>query len=167
MDDKVKKRKIRSTDWQKVEDFIKKELKNRRANGFRARQERRWKEVDRQIAMEAKAKYTPEGKEIPRSWQSAIELGELSKASEIITADVMRLIFPASRTWFEAHCKLPRQLDQESGKEMEQDNDLQEKADGLVRSLMVQQHLDFGLRTRVELSVKEALHHGSFVATAE
>jgi hypothetical protein len=29
---------------------------------------------------------------------------------------------------------------------------------------MSQQHADFGLKDRVELSIKEALHHGGFVA---
>jgi hypothetical protein len=32
---------------------------------------------------------------------------------------------------------------------------------------MTQQHLDFGFKSRVDLSVKEALHHGSYVATIE
>jgi hypothetical protein len=41
------------------------------------------------------------------------------------------------------------------------------KADGIQRALMAQQQLDFGHKARVELSIKESLHHGSFVATAE
>jgi hypothetical protein len=163
----VKKRKIRATDWQSVEDFIKKELDLRKNSDFRKDHERIWTEVDRQIAMKPMTKYLPDGKEAPRDWTSAFELGELSKASEIITADVMRLIFPANRTWFEAHVKPPTQLDQNTGKRLPVDQKIQQKADAVLRSLLAQQHLDFGLRSRVELSVKESLHHGSFVSTVE
>jgi hypothetical protein len=165
--EKVRKRKIRASDWQEVEDFLKKELGRRKDSDFRKDHERIWKEVDRQIAMKPMVKYMPDGKEAPRDWQSAFELGELSKASEIITADVMRLIFPANRTWFEAHVKAPANLDPQTGRPLPVDQKLQQKADAVLRSLLAQQHLDFGLRARVELSVKEALHHGSFVATAE
>jgi hypothetical protein len=161
----VKKRKIRSTDWEKVQDYIKKTLQARRDNSFRKSHETKWAEIDRQISMEAMKKQYPKGT-VPQTWKSAFELGELSKASEIITADVMRLIFPANRTWFETHCKPPKQTDPKTGKSVVAVDQRQQKlADGILRSLMAQQHLDFGLRARVELSIKEALHHGSFVAS--
>jgi len=165
--DPIKKRKIRSTDWQDVSDYLKKELKNRQDNDYRRAHENIWKEVDRQIAMSPMVKYLANGKEAPPDWQSAFELGELSKASEIITADVMRLIFPANRTWFESHVKPPVELNPDTGKNIPINEKLQQKVDATYRSLLAQQHLDFGLKARVELSVKESLHHGSFVATAE
>jgi hypothetical protein len=40
-------------------------------------------------------------------------------------------------------------------------------ADGNLRAMMTQQQIDFGLKARVDLSVKEALHHGGYVVTAE
>lgn len=163
----VKKRKIRASDWQEVEDFLKKELGNRKDSDFRKDHERIWKEVDRQISMKPMVKFMPDGKEAPKDWTSAFELGELSKASEIIAADVLRLIFPANRTWFESHVKPPQQLDPKTGRSVPVDQKLQQKADAVFRSLLAQQHLDFGLRARVELSVKEALHHGSFVSSVE
>jgi len=163
----VRKRKIRASDWQEVEDFLKKELGRRKDSDFRKDHETIWKEVDRQISMKPMMRYMPDGKEAPRDWRSAFELGELSKASEIITADVMRLIFPANRTWFESHVKAPVKLDPQTGKALQVDQKLQQKADAVYRSLLAQQHLDFGLRARVELSVKESLHHGSFVTTCE
>ena len=49
-------------------------------------------------------------------YRRILQIGELSKASEIITADVMRLIFPATRTWFETHVKPPVKLDPQTGK---------------------------------------------------
>lgn len=166
-DDKVKKRKIRKTDWQKVESFVKKELEARKGNSFRRAHETIWREVDRQIQMEPMKKYLPGGKEAPPSWQSAFELGELSKASEVITADTMRLLFPSSRSWMEPHVKPQLNLDPKSGRPIPPDPRKQKKADGLMKALMTQQHVDFGFKERVEISVKEALHHGSFVVTVE
>ena len=164
---KVKKRKILRKDWQKVEEFLKKELANRKTASFRKSHESKWKEIDRQIAMEPMKKFSPAGKEMPPSWQSAFELGELSKASEVISADVIRLIFPQSRTWFETHVKPSMTVDPQTGRQKTDVNpEMQKKADGLLRSLMAQQHMDFGLRARVKLSVKEALHHGGCVATS-
>lgn len=165
--DPVKRRKIRKTDWQKVEEYLKRELQNRKASPFRKAHERIWTEVDRQIAMEPMKKYLPDGREAAPTWHSSFELGELSKASEVITADVMRLIFPQSRTYMEAHVKPPVTYGQDGRAVIAVKPDVQKKADGAIRSLMVQQQQDFGFRARVELSVKEALHHGGFVATAE
>jgi hypothetical protein len=166
-DPKVKKRKIRRTDWLKVEEFLRKELQSRKQNPYRKSHERKWKEIDRQIAMEPMQKVSSDGKPLPPSWESAFELGELSKASEVITADVMRLIFPQSRTWMEAHVKPPMTVT-EGGKPALAVPVAKQKAAGRVlRALMTQQHSDFGLKARVELSVKEALHHGGFVATCE
>ncbi len=164
---KVKTRKIRKTDWQVIEKFVKDELQKRKDCEFRKSHERRWKEIDRQIAMEPMQKIGPQGKPLPPGWQSAFELGELSKASEIITADVMRIIYPQNRTWAEGHVKPPMKLGEGGKPAQAWTQEQQFKADRILRSLMVQQHLDFGLRARVELSIKEALHHGSFVATVE
>lgn len=162
----VKKRKVKRSDWTKVEEFVKKELDRRKACQFRKAHEPIWREVDRQISMTPMQKLLPNGQQAPQGWESAFELGELSKASEVITADVMRLIFPANRTWFEAHCKPPMQTG-ENGRPVPVEPEKQKKADGIQRAVMTQQHMDFGLKARVELSVKEALHHGGFVATVE
>lgn len=171
-DEKVKKRKIRRSDWTKVEEFVKKELQLRKDSDFRKSAESKWREVDRQIEMEPMKKYIPGPHggqvEAPQSWNSAIELGELSKASEVICADVMRLIFPSNRSWFETHVQTPTTYDPTSGRQRPAvDSRKQKLADGAMRALMAQQHLDFGLKARVKLSVKEALHHGGFVATTE
>ncbi len=162
----VKKRKISSKDWVSVEEFIKKELDKRKGDDFRKYHEQVWTEVDRQIAMKPQTLIPGEG--TTEDWHSAIELGELAKASEIITADVRRIMFPQARSWMEAHCEPPKTFNPETGKQVVAINpDIQEKGDELLRSLMTQQHVDFGLKDRVELSIKEALHHGSFVAEVD
>lgn len=161
IDLQVKKRRVNEKDWKQVEEYVKKELSRRETDSFRKLHELIWKEVDRQVYMKA-----PEVRNRDKNdWHSAVELGELAKASETITADVMRLLFPNSRAWFESHVEIPSQLDPNTGKNTT-DQKAQFFIDGVIRALMAQQHLDFGLKSRIALSVKEALHHGSFVAEA-
>lgn len=157
----IKKRRITVDDWRLVEEFVKSEFKKRSQDTFRKAHERIWKEVDRQVAMKPLRAVSMEKQKA--DWHNVIELGELAKASEIITADVRRLIFPTTRSWFEAHCEMPPQLDEATGQNIAPSQKTQEFVDGAVRAFMCQQHLDFGFKDRFDLSVKEALHHGSFV----
>lgn len=161
-EENVKKRRIRKDDWTKIEKFVKDEHEKRKNSQFRKDHERIWSEVDRQIRMEPMARVTDKGQKLPPSWHSIFELGELSKASEIICADVRRITFPRDRSWFECHVELPIEITEEGTKKA--DKEKQKKNDGVCRSFMVQQHLDFGFKSRFDLSIKEALHHGSFVA---
>ena len=160
----VKRRRINERDWNLVETHVKTELKQRETDRFRKQHELIWREVDRQIAMRPMKAVTHQKER--EDWHSVIELGEFAKASEIITADVRRLVFPTNRAWFEAHVDLPPALNDETGENEAPQQDLQEFVDGALRAFMVQQHADFGFKARFELSVKEALHHGSFVAEA-
>lgn len=162
---KVKKRRVKKDDWSKIEAFIKGELEKRRDSKFRKSHEEKWKEVDRQIKMEPLMKIPAAGS--PTEWYSALELGELSKASEIICADVRRITFPQDRFWLEAHVEIPLQVHPQTGQAVAPDPKKQTEVDGTLRSFMTQQHLDFGFKSRVDLSIKEALHHGSFVAEIE
>lgn len=159
----VKSRKIRKADWDRVEAHVTSVYDERKDSSFRKEHEAKWTEIDRQIAMNPLKRLSDRGKELPASWHSALELGELSKASEIITSDVMRIAFPTDKSWFQPHVHLMWQTDPQSGKPAI-DSQKQKIADGLLRSLMGQQHQDFGLKARIRLSIKEALHHGSFVA---
>jgi hypothetical protein len=157
--------KITRKDWEKVETYIKDELESRKGSDFRKAAEAKWKEIDRQIAMKPLTKVNRDGSEVDPGWHNVVELGELSKASENLSADVRRIIFPQTRFWFEVHADIDPVLpiDPRTGKK-KRDAKLQEAVNGRLRSLMSQQHSDFGLKDRVELSVKEALHHGGFVA---
>src|SRR5512145_546 len=96
-------RRILARDFDEVEKFINEEMESRERNAFRQKHEKRWREIDRQIEMEAVKRKSIDGKPLPKTWHNEFELGELSKASEIITADCMRMWFPEDRTWFEPH----------------------------------------------------------------
>ena len=157
----VKSRRITRQDWREVEKHLSTELERRKSSEFRKTHEEIWTEVDRQVAMKPMRRIV-NGKEI-NDWHSTVELGELSKASEVITADVRRMLFPAARAWFDAHAEIPVGMG-EDGQKQAVPGALQNFLDGSLRALMSQQHMDFGLKARIELSIKEALHHGSFVA---
>ena len=147
---------IMQKDFDSIVEFIKNELERRERSDFRRKHERVWKEVERQIQMEPPSTKHLSGKK-DEDWHAAIQLGELADASEILAADVMRLAFPTDRTWFSPHVDMGQTVDPIE----------QRASDDVLRNLMAQQHFDFGLRDRVKLSVKEALHHGGFVAEVE
>ena len=158
----VRKR-ITKNDWRSVEEFIQDELKTREASKRRKNHAAIWKEVDRQVAMQSMSR-NPQDNNADTNWRNAIELGELSRASEVITADVRRLTFPNTRSWFDPHAEIPPE---EVDGKLVINTDLQTRLDGRQRAFMTQQHMDFGFKSRVDLSVKEALHHGSYVSTVE
>jgi len=160
----VKKLKITKKDMENVATFIRDEKARRASNTFRLAHEKRWKEVDRMVAMEAEPLQTNRA-DPSEQWESNIELGSLADASEVITADVIRIVFPSDREFFKAHVKIETDLNPETGLPAVKRSQ-QQLADGIYKSLMTQQHTDFGLRYRIKLSIKEALHHGSFVAVA-
>lgn len=161
----TKKRRISEKDWSGVAEFVKTELKRRETDKFRVKHERIWKEVDRQVAMEPMEARKKDSKD-QGDWHNVIELGELARAQEIITADIMRLTFPTNREWFEAHSELPPQFNEVTG-ENQPDKDIQKFVDGAVRAFMAQQQTDFGFKERINLSVHECLAHGSFVVEVD
>lgn len=160
-----KKRRITKKDLEEVAEYIREEKKCRASSTYRQDHERIWREVDRQIAMKPEDYVVHDPAE---QWESNIELGSLADASEIIADDVMRIAFPSDRDWFKPHVNIVSELeiDPETGNAI-LDSDRQALRDNVYKSLISQQHSDFGLRHRVKLSVKEALHHGSFVAVVD
>lgn len=161
---KPRNKRIQEKDIDAMELFIGNELSRRRESDHRKSAERRWKEVDRQVRMEPMLRMDRNGQTITGDeWRAAVEVGELSKALEIVSSDVRRLIFPNDRTWFEAHSKIDAGKN-EDGTIKQPDAKMQTITDNALRSMMVQQQRDIGLKDRHELSVKEALLHGSYVA---
>lgn len=160
---KVRAKRIQEKDIETMELFIGKELSRRCESEHRKSAERRWREVDRQVRMEPLMRLDRNQQPIKEDeWRAAVEVGELSKALEIVSSDVRRLIFPNDRTWFEAHSKLDAGKN-EDGTIKQPDAKTQTITDNALRSMMVQQQKDIGLKDRHELSVKEALMHGSYV----
>lgn len=154
----IKRRRITSKDYEKIELFVLEELKKREGSQARKKHSRIWETLDKQIAMEP-PDATPKSGDPDEDWHSTIQLGLMADALEVISADIMRLAFPIDRKWFRPHIELSRDIDPETG-ERTLDPDLQNTSDGVLRSFMSQQHMDFGFRDRVKLAVKESLSHG-------
>ena len=160
MEDTVKNRRITKADHGKVKSFVFDTLRQREKSEVRKDHEVIWREVDRQVQMKPPTAVNKSGK-ADEDWHNAIQLGLLADALEILAADVMRLAFPNDRSWFAPHVSIPVEID-ENGDPI-QDRTRQKKIDGVMRSLMNQQHSDFGFKDRMKLSVKEALTHGGMV----
>lgn len=157
----IKKRRITHKDWATVQEFVVREIKRRETDKFRKQHETIWREVDRQVSMRPKNTSRNDPND-DSDWHAEVELGDLARASEVLSADVRRLLFPTNRTWLEAHSELRSDLNEDTG-ERKVNPVVQKKTDEALRAFMTQQHVDFGLKSRVDLSVKEALHHGSYV----
>lgn len=153
-------KKITEKDFKRTEALLKSELSKRKTSQFRQKHEAIWRVVDRQVSLDPIDVVSNVGEE----WLNSFELGVLAQASEIMTADLLRVVFPDARAWFEAHVEMPTDIDVNTGDKKPNDKKMQAQLDGRLRAMMTQQHVTFGLRDRVELSIKEALHHGAFVA---
>jgi hypothetical protein len=160
MPDEVKKRKLTKRDYLHAKEYTFDILKEREGSKFRKEHTEIWKEVDRQVAMQPPKAIKRSGNP-DEDWHNAVQLGLLADALEILSADALRLTFPGDRSWYSPHVHLAPEID-ENGEEVT-DRQMQRMADGVLRSLMSQQHSDFGFRDRTKLSVKESLKHGSMV----
>lgn len=171
------KRRFLSSDYDFIAEYVESQLSDRKKLDDRKNHEILWKEVDRQVRMQPMERTyrNKEDREF-EEWRSALELGDLSTACEVLSADVLRLIFPQDRTWMQPHCEIDfdrlsarKEIAEGEGKVLskKQIRKIQKQADSELKAFMTQQHTDFGLRGRVELSIKEALKHGSFVAEAQ
>lgn len=161
----VKKRRVTEKDFKRIEEFVMDEFAKRKGQKARKDHEQIWEDVDKQIAMVPPQTGT-RSNDPDEDWHSAIQLGAIADALEILAADVMRLAFPVDRNWFRPHVDLPAEIDPETG-DAQQDPLTQRSADGVLRSLMTQQQADFGFKARIKQAVKEALSHGSFVGTVK
>jgi len=156
----IKKRKVLSRDHDHIASYITAEKKRREMNEWRQKHIVRWAEVDRQIAMESP--HVVKNSEDKGDWHNAIQLGDLTDASETITADALRMSIPAERKYFIPHVKIGETGDI-AGEPI--DPMQQRSINGVIRNFMIQQQRDFGVRSRIKLAIKEILHHGSAVIT--
>lgn len=156
----IKKRRVMSRDHDEIAIYINDELNRREKQCvWRKKHECRWREIDRQIAMEPPDAI---GTAPEEDWHSSMQLGDLTDASETMTADTLRMGFPKDRKWFVPTVEIPPMMD-EMGEMRPADPTFQRSLNAVIRNFMVQQHKDFGTRGRVKLATKEILHHGSAV----
>lgn len=99
-------KRISARDRKAVVEMVKDELARRKTR--REDREKRWKEIDRQLAMEpVKRNLDQSGMVIPGTeWMPEQELPWQSQAQEILVSDARRLLFPDDRDYFSAHVAL-------------------------------------------------------------
>jgi len=158
--EEIKNRRVNKKDHDRISAYIRDELGRREGSKSRKNHSNIWKTLDDQISMVPPGTIIKSGNP-EEDYHSAIQLGALADALEILAADILRFAFPLDRKWFISHVELTAKMDEEGNQIF--DVKRQQIADGVVRSLMTQQHADFGFRDRVKSSVKEGLSHGGIV----
>ena len=172
----VKKRRVMARDHEAIAGYISEEKERREKSKWREHHERRWAEIDRQVAMEPPIVIDQSDTQETDEYGNAIQLGDVSDSSEIFVADTLRLAMPTERKNFIPHVEITQKELKKFGLQPETDQygepipvppEIQRQVNGLLRNLMVQQQKDFGFRARAKLALKEIYHHGSTVCTVE
>ena len=150
----VDKRKFTKRDREYLESYVKEEMENRKGSKYRQTHKRIWDVLDKQIAMESPSASNKTGNK--EDWHNSIQLGDLADALEVLAADTLRLVFPHDR-WHRPHIELKTPLSEETGRPEKIDLKEQKKRDFVLRGLMNQQHVDFGLKDRIKEAIKDVL----------
>lgn len=112
----VKDASYEQADFGKVADFVTDTWAKRRSCEARRTEEKIWKEIDRQIAMDPDIAFkTLSGKagseiDINKVWMPEIELPLQAQTLEVLTSDARRFMFPGDRPWFKAHAEVSDEL---------------------------------------------------------
>ena len=96
-------RKISKRDLKGVAEQITDELRRRESGTERKHLEKVWKEVDRQVRMEAPVNTSQDPSD---AWMPNIEMPFQFNALEIIDADARQLMFPEGQEWYQVHAEL-------------------------------------------------------------
>jgi hypothetical protein len=99
---------LTDNDWDSVALWIKDEKERRKTARFE--RETLWKEIDRQIDMDVRPR-APQDATRP-DWYAALELPLQYNALEVIQADVRRLLFPRTGTWFNVKADISADYEQ-------------------------------------------------------
>lgn len=172
-DQTPQKRTFRRKDWATAAEFIKAEHERRRDAPKRSALEKQWKEIDRQVAMEAAPRKSPEGGKAG-DWMPAIELPLQASALEVLTADARRLKFPRTSEWYLAHTELSDEYATRF-QDRREDNPLigdksmgmkldQETSDALAKGAIDHYHRIYNFRQQIDALDIEAFKYGTYAA---
>lgn len=98
------KKKVFKKDFNHLAEFITEEWTRRKRD--RKDLERKWEDIDRQIAMtpDCPHKQLPNGQpDMNKAWMPELELPDQAEALEVLTADARQMLFPDSGPWYRAH----------------------------------------------------------------
>ena len=163
-------RKILPRDFRTVAEWIVEEYEHRKNSPTRVDREKNWKEVDRQVAMEALPRVASDEKDQRLAWMTAIELPMQAHALEILADDSMRLLFPPKPIWFrpvaerdDEWIKFIEANPLISGKDIPPVGAAnQDTANVIVHSTMNHFHSQYDFRAQWMKIIIEALKYGTF-----
>ncbi len=171
-------------EWVAIADHIKDELARREDAKIRKDAEEKWKEVDRQIALDPKPRIVSSGDE--SDWFPNTELPWQFNALEVIGADARSLKFPRTMDWYRAHANISEayrkrweqrrsaKLEEGPVTEFQPNAELleggglmqldQETADVLAKATLDHYHGLYDFRSQINLLDMSAIKYGTFVA---
>ncbi|KKN23983.1 hypothetical protein LCGC14_0899450 [marine sediment metagenome] len=164
-------KKILRRDLKTIAEWIVEEYEHRKNSETRRDREKNWKEVDRQVKMEALPRVSRDEKDRRLDWMSAIELPLQAHALEILADDTMRLLFPPKPIWF----RPVAELDDEWAEFIEQNPLIsgknvppvgiadQDTANIIVHSTLNHFHNQYDFRGHWMKIIIEAMKYGTFV----
>ena len=174
----IKEVEFKVEDFSKVADFITDTWTKRRGNENRRTEEKIWKEIDRQIAMEPDIAFKTisgkTGSEVDRKrlWMPEVELPLQAQTLEVLTSDARRFMFPGDKPWFKAHAEVTDELLAQASQipliagdttgltsQVNQDN-----VDKIVTGLMDFYHDQYTFQSNIDLINGEAFKYGTGIA---
>lgn len=168
-------RRFDDRDWKYIAEYVINEYEKRKRK--REDRERQWKEIDRQIAMEPELgfKKMPDGRpDSSKAWMAETELHMQAEALEVLTADVRRMMFPDSGSWFSANAEVTDEYLQDiegkikvlGVKEFIPSAVNQDNADKIVEAFLLHQFRQYDHADRFDVINSEALKYGVGVGRA-
>lgn len=165
-------RKISKRDFKLIAEKIVEEKKRRANLPERVSNEKNWKEIDRQVAMDSGVNVERDGSD-EKDWMPALEMPTQAQALEILSADSKRLLFPPGDEWYSVQSEVSDKylaklegnpiLDS-GGQPLSQVDG--ESTDVLVHSVLDYHHSLYNFRAHWNQALIGALKYGTLVARA-
>lgn len=164
-----KKKRFDKNDFATIADYVNDTLETRKKD--RKDQEKIWRDIDRQLAMEPEKghKMDATGRPDPdKQWMPELELPLQAQTLEVLTADTRRLLFPSTGPWYQPHVALTddflRKVDFQSlitGDESETPSQItQDNADKMVAGVIDNWHRQYDFFGNIDLINAEAFKYG-------
>lgn len=155
--------------WSAIGEEIASEKQRRAGTNRRIDLERRWKEVDRQLAMKPVAREVRSG--VTEDWYPNLEMPSQFNSLEVLLADARRLIFPRSRDWFDVSSYVSDEYVERFEKRRERFPMIgnatvpmivnQQTADALVKGTFDHYHSLYNFRGMHDLCMAEEFKYGT------
>lgn len=161
-------------DFDRVAEFIRDEVARRASK--RKDDEKKWREVDRQVELEAEGRTDPTGAFVNNGpdWMPALEAPGQTQSLEVLCADTRRLLFPDDRNWFTPHGNATDEYYARANersylsglaKGQEVPSTLvQEDVDAMIDGSLEYVHSLYNFRHHIDLILAEAFKYGTYVA---